>query len=242
MKKPNPLSMVPNLRRYAWALISLAFPNLCMVCARHLLKREKEICKPCADRLPYTYFHKLPANAVERVFWGRVEVVHATSLLFFRKGEQAQQILHAIKYKGNHALGEEMGRLLGEALWQSEWLKEIDLIVPVPLHPKKLRMRGFNQSETIARGLSECVNIPYSCDVLRRALFTSTQTRKSRYERYQNMEGVFAVADAQLLEGKHVLLIDDVLTTGSTLEACAQKVLEVNGTKVSMATLAFASM
>lgn len=236
------LTFVSMMKTYSASFVSLLFPNLCVACARHLLPRENGICRICTSRLPYTFFHKLPANVVERVFWGRVEIARATSLLFYRKGEQAQNILHAIKYHGNHTLGHEMGRMLGDALLQSDWLKDIDLIVPVPLHPRKQRMRGFNQSEIIVRGLSACVNIAYSSDVLARVLFTSTQTRKNRFERYQNMEGVFAVTDVPMLQGKHVLLVDDVLTTGSTLEACAHEILKVPGTKVSIATLAYAAM
>ncbi|MFT3740926.1 MAG: ComF family protein [Breznakibacter sp.] len=242
MVNQQPFSFQPLLKQYGAALFSLVFPNLCLICACHLLKHEKGLCRICASRLPQTRFHELKGNAVERVFWGRVDIAHATSYMFYRKGEHAQKILYGIKYKGNRELGEEMGRLLGEALLQASWITAIGLVVPVPLHPRKQRIRGFNQSEVIVRGLSQCLNIPYSNDVLVRLSFTSTQTRKTRYERYQNMEGVFAVKNAALLEGKHVLLVDDVLTTGSTVEACVQEILKVPGTAVSVATLAFAAM
>jgi ComF family protein len=224
------------------ALLLLLFPNLCALCGRPLIGREQAVCRICVERLPRTFFHRLPANAVERVFWGRVKIERASALLFYRKGEHAQQILHGIKYKGNRELGNEMGRLLGLDLLSSEWIGQVDVIVPVPLHKRKERMRGYNQSDLICRGLSSVCQVPVSVGNLIRIRETATQTRKGRFERYMNMEGVFFVAEPDKLVGKHVLLVDDVLTTGSTIEACANAILKVSGTRVSVATLAYAAV
>jgi ComF family protein len=225
---------------YLSAFMAMVFPNLCVVCSRNLLRHERAICKPCEERLPTTGFHQQKSNIVERIFWGRVAIANATAYLFYRKDEQAQKILHAIKYKGNLALGNKMGKLMGQSLLLTDWHGEIDVIVPVPLHPKKQKLRGYNQSEVIANGIAERLNVSVSTDYLIRQRFTDTQTRKGRYDRYKNMADVFETINHDRLAGKHVLLVDDVVTTGGTLEACASKLLEVPGVKVSIATLAYA--
>jgi ComF family protein len=230
------------LKSYSSALLSMVFPNLCVVCANHLLAHEKGICKPCENHLPMTNYHLMPSNAVERIFWGRVKIEYAASHFFYRKGEGSQKILASIKYKGNKELGERMGELMGESLVQAHWHNQIDCIVPVPLHPKKQISRGFNQSEVIAKGLSKTANIPTEFQLLKRLSHTETQTRKGRYDRFTNMNNAFGINHNKTLPDKHFLLVDDVITTGGTLEACACQLLSIPNAKVSILTLGYATV
>ena len=162
------------------------------------------------------------------------------AFLSYRKGNCVQKILHQLKYKGNKEVGAYLGEMYGRKLAQSGKLADADCILPIPLHPKKKKVRGYNQSEWIARGLSEATGIPYATDILVRNTFTETQTKKSRFNRWQNVKDVFAVVQPDRLVGKHVVVCDDVLTTGATTEAAIQKILEVEGTRVSVVTLATA--
>ena len=177
---------------------------------------------------------------MEQIFWGRAKVEAVYSFLFFRKGNTVQKILHQLKYKGNKEIGAYLAEMYGQKLARDGRLADVDVIVPIPLHPKKLRIRGYNQSEWIAMGLSKGLGIPYSNDFLVRATFTETQTKKSRFNRWQNVKDVFQAANKEELAGKHILICDDVLTTGATTESAIQKLLEVPGVRVSVLTLATA--
>lgn len=223
-------------------LLELFFPSLCVTCGNRLVSQEKFICIDCLLDLPVTNFHLEPENKVAQLFWGRVQIENATAWFHFRKGSKYQQLIHFLKYKGLKELGFECGKRLGQSLADSESFANIDAIVPVPLHPKKLRKRGYNQSEWIAKGISEAMKKPVYAGNLYRKVHTSTQTKKSRLERWQNVEGIFAVKDAGAFTGKHLLLVDDVATTGATLESCAVEVLKMEHTKVSIATLAYADI
>lgn len=177
---------------------------------------------------------------IARVFWGRTKIHSATSFLFFNKGGNVQQLMHALKYKSRKDVGEYAGKLFGMELNSSALFNTIDMVIPVPLHEKKLHQRGFNQSKVIADGIGKAMNKPVENGILVRVVYTSSQTKKSRYERWENVRNAFTVTYPEEIEGKHILLIDDVLTTGATLEACANALLEIEGVKVSVATLAYA--
>jgi len=216
------------------------FPKLCVTCGDRLLTVEKFLCMDCWSDLPVTNFHFSPENKVAQLFWGRVEITHATAFFSYKKGSRYQQLIHFIKYKGLKELGLETGRRYGFELLNSLDFACVDCIVPVPLHPKKEKKRGFNQSTWIAKGIAEALQKPFSEDNLFRKVDTSTQTKKNRFERWQNVERIFDLRNPPDFSGKHILLVDDVVTTGSTLEACAFQLLELKNTKVSLATLAFA--
>lgn len=223
-------------------LLELFFPSLCITCGERLISQEKFVCMNCWLDLPVTNFHLEPENKVAQLFWGRVNIENATAWFHFRKGSNYQQIIHFIKYKGIKELGFECGKRLGNSLAETKNFQDVDVIVPVPLHPKKLNQRGYNQSEWIARGIAETLQKPVQTNNLYRKRFTSTQTKKTRLERWQNVEGIFDVNNPESFMGKHILLVDDVATTGATLEACAVPLLNFENTKVSIATLAYADM
>jgi ComF family protein len=217
------------------------FPELCITCGTKLLTQEKFICLNCLDDLPRTGYHTDPGNKIAQLFWGRVMVENATSWLFFRKGSRYQKLIHYLKYKGWKEIGEETGRLLGFDLRDSPFC-HTDLVTPVPLHPQKLKQRGYNQSEWIARGIASSLDVPLHSGLLTREIFTPTQTQKNRFERWQNVEGIFRVTEREAIYKKHVLIVDDVVTTGSTLEAAAVTCLQAGAAGVSIVTLACAEI
>jgi ComF family protein len=227
-------------RRYLPDFISLLFPECCQACNTVLQRGEEVICTSCEYFLPQTDFHLRPDNPVSRLFWGRVEVSAATACYSFRKGGGVQHLIHNFKYKGHQEIGRVIGKKYGRDLRQSPLFRESTLIVPVPLHPRKLKMRGFNQSECLAEGLALSLGVPVMADNLRRGEETESQTRKSRFNRWKNVESGFYLNERAGVEGHQVLLVDDVVTTGATLEACAKVLLEAAGTRVSIATLAAA--
>ncbi len=198
------------------------------------------ICNVCKSELPYTNFHKYKTNPVDMTFWGRVEITKAISYLFYTKGEIVKSILHSIKYRGNKSLATEMGKLFGLYLKEENLFEEIDYIIPVPLHSKKLQQRGYNQSELIAKGIATTFEKPVITDALFKTTNTSTQTKKTRYERWINSENMYSVCNELLLENKNILIIDDVLTTGATLEACCLAFKDTKVKSLNIATLAFA--
>jgi ComF family protein len=228
------------LKKYIEGFISLFYPKFCFACNSTLLGNEDFLCTVCRHSLPVTSFHKIKSNPVEKLFWGRILIENATAFLFYDKGSKYGRLLHQFKYKGHIEVGLMLGEIFGAQLNDTNF-KDIDLIVPVPLHKAKLRKRGFNQSEIIARGISASLGKPVEGKALKRNIFTSTQTKKGRYERWQNVEGIFEVRNPELLQNKHVLLIDDVITTGATLEAAGNAILKIQGAKLSIATLAVAN-
>ena len=220
--------------------INLMFPNLCVVCGVNLQQNEHQLCLTCLHDIPKTNYHLIDENPIEKKFWGKVPIYRATSYFFFQKGSSFQKLLHILKYKGNKEIGELMGKYAAIDLLDSPDFTSIDLIIPVPLHPNKYKLRGYNQSEWIGKGLSLILNKPQDTTSLLRVQENPTQTKKTVFERYENTEGIFELSDKTILEGKHVLLVDDVLTTGSTLEACVRALLETPGIKISIFTLAVA--
>lgn len=221
--------------------LSVIFPVTCAGCGGLLNDHEKVICLDCNYHLPRTQFHKEQDNPVSQVFWGRVFLESAASFLYFNKGNKVQHLLHLLKYKGDREIGIWLGEKYGNDLKQSPFFKDIDMIIPVPLHVSKLRKRGYNQSEMFGVGLSRSMDKPLNTSSLLRITATETQTRKSRYQRWENVSEVFSLVNAENISGKHILLIDDVLTTGATLEASAQVLLEAGKIKLSIATIAYSS-
>jgi ComF family protein len=221
-------------------LISLFYPRLCAGCNTPLVKGEEVLCLSCMADLPRTNYHFNVENPVFLAFIGRANIEMATSFCRFDKGGRLQHLLHQLKYNRNLEVGRKMGMLLGYDLSQCELYKNIDAIIPVPLHPRKEKSRGFNQSAEIGKGLSESMNRPLLLGNLVRVAHTASQTRKGRYERWENVHGIFDVKNSALLTDKHLLLVDDVITTGATLEACCAPLLEIPGVRVSIATLACA--
>lgn len=219
---------------------NLLFPHLCVVCAENLLKSEQHICQSCLHAIPKTNFHLQANNPIEKRFWGKVNVFRGTAFYFFQKGSPFQKLLHALKYKGNKEIGEVLGKYAAAELLDSLDFASVDVIIPVPLHPRKYKKRGYNQSEWIGKGLSIVLGKPQDTYSLQRVRENTTQTKKSVFERYENTEGIFNLMDKNTLSGKHILLVDDVLTTGSTLEACVQALSATENIKVSIFTLAMA--
>lgn len=219
-------------------LFSFFYPRLCVSCDNTLRSKENFFCLHCQYNLPETNYHLLENNPLLYTFMGRVNVEFTASYLFYRKGNCVQHILHELKYKGNKELGEYLGFTYGIQLL--EFLKDenVNYILPIPLHKKKEKRRGYNQSEWIAKGLSKGLNIPYLTNVLIRVDFTETQTRKSRINRWENVKNVFQVQNEGLIRNKHVLVCDDVLTTGATMEAALKELIKIEGVTVSVITLA----
>jgi ComF family protein len=221
-------------------LLGLLYPRLCLACGHDLPPYAQSFCLRCKLALPETGFHLLQENAFTDRFWGRLDLQAGAAMLYFRRQGLSQTLMHRLKYQGKREVGKELGRLYGYQLRESFWFKGLDGIVAVPLHPRKERRRGYNQSESFALGLSEGLRIPYWRGALARTLDTDSQTTKSRFERLENMQRAFLAPQQERLQGKHILLADDVLTTGATLEACALKLLEIPGVRVSMTTIAIA--
>ncbi len=236
----NNLENATTFYRWMNGLSTLLFPRICVLCGNQLFKSESLLCRYCLQHLPRTHFEAYRHNKVEQIFWGRVKLEYGFSIYYFRKREQVQQLMHEIKYRNNRELafiiGQEMGRILKDA----KLTDDINYLIPVPLHEKKLRIRGYNQSELICNGLSDATGIPLATQILQRANFTSTQTNKARYDRWENVENSFVV-NTFTLGNNPILLIDDVITTGAPLEACCHALLQISGAKVSVGSVAYAS-
>jgi len=224
---------------YLASFINLLFPQLCQACSTSLLGTEHLICTACLYNLPYTNFHLQPDNIVARQFWGKVELQSAFAMLYFEKGGKVQQLMHRFKYSNVPAIGNKLGNILaGQLLAGADYLR-YDVVIPVPLHKSRLKKRGYNQSAHFAQGLAEKLSITVQEHNLVRKKKTETQTHKSRFARFENMQNVFTVIDPDALKDRHILLVDDIITTGSTLEACALALLEVPGLKLSIAAIAY---
>lgn len=215
----------------------LVFPFNCFACGIALNAGEKSICNACRNGMPLTKYWLHNDNPVEKLFWAKIPVKQAASFVFFTKGGMMQELIHQLKYKGKTAVGELMGELFAQHLCGTAY-EEVDVIVPVPLHVSRQKKRGYNQCEHIANGMAAGLKKNCSPGIVQRVRANETQTRKGVYERWINVQELFRVERPELVAGKHVLLVDDVVTTGSTLEACAGALLQVPGTKVSITTLA----
>jgi ComF family protein len=226
-----------RLRNILSNFFYLFYPRICGGCNGSLLENENFICTHCNFHLPITNFQNEIDNEVEQTFWGRVNIKYATAYIVFKKESSVQELLHKLKYKGDKELGFYLGQQMGFSMENSRF-NEVDVIVPVPLHKSRKRARGYNQSEILANGISDVLCKPVIVNVLKRTKANKTQTRKHRFERWQNVQNIFDIENAEMLHNKHVLLIDDVVTTGATIEACVQALLEIPGVTVSLAALA----
>ncbi|NDW08787.1 ComF family protein [Dysgonomonas sp. 520] len=219
------------------SLLNLFFPPMCVACEKYLSDGEKFLCLNCLEKLPKTNFYKQADNSVEQLLAGRVPFIRIASHIYFEKGGMLQPIVHELKYKSNPDLGIWLGKLCGKDLQNTLFLKTIDYIVPVPLHPKRERKRGYNQSFLLSQGLSSQTGIPINDQAIERIVNNKSQTSKSKTERIENVSGIFSLKETAGLVGKHFLLVDDLLTTGATLEECAKTILQIPESKISIFTL-----
>jgi ComF family protein len=230
-----------NLSVIGESLLGLFYPRLCPACSEVLYGNENILCLKCIIEFPRTNYQFDPENDMARLFWGRVRIDNAAAFFYYQKGSRFQNLIHEMKYFNQQQLGTNLGYWFGMELTDTPF-RHADIIHPVPLHAFKMKKRGYNQSEKVARGLSEALGIPMETTLIERIVNTDTQTRKTKYERWSNVEGIFRVTDPDKVAKRHVILVDDVVTTGSTLEACAIPVLALEGTSVSVLTLGFAKL
>jgi ComF family protein len=219
--------------------LHLFYPHNCIGCNTDQLKNHELLCTHCTHILPFTHFLEFSGNLVEKTFYGRLPVAEAAALLYFTKSSIVQNLLFELKYRGNIEAGLFLGRLTGRALTSSSRFKDVDLLVPMPLNEKKLKKRGYNQAEIIMKGMMEEVSIPADTKSVIRSVFTETQTGKGRVDRWKSMEGAFMVTNAAALSNKHILIIDDVVTTGATIEAMANTILAATDCRISVLTVAW---
>jgi ComF family protein len=221
--------------------MSLIYPRHCEACGTNLFKHEEFICNLCLINLPKSSYHKNEVNELSYVFAGRVPLQNAYCFYLFEKRGRVQTLLHAIKYQNQKELAEFIGKLYAKDLKHDGILNNVDVVLPIPLHQKKLKQRGYNQSEWFAKGISSELNLKLDTTSLKKINATNTQTNKKKFERWENVEGVFELQHKDTLINKHVLLIDDVITTGATIEAAWQALKDVERIKVSVLSIAFAS-
>ena len=219
-------------------LLNLFYPKVCNCCETELVAHEQIICTSCLHKLPLTNFHLDNENATKKVFSGRLSIENATSLLYFKKKGMVQQLIHNLKYRGNREIGNFLGQWLGEELAKTDCYHAIEVVIPVPLHAKKLRSRGFNQVEDFGKEIARSLNAQYIDEVLVKRSATTTQTLKKRLSRWGNIDETFLIENPQKIEHKHLLLVDDLITTGATMEACVSKLQKINGVKISLASMA----
>ena len=230
-----------SFREIRESIFHVVFPHVCDGCGSDLLNCESRLCIRCFASLPETNFEKHPGNPVEKIFWGRVPIVNATAQFYFTKESLMQRLMHQFKYKGNKELGLQLGRMMGNALTSSDRFDKINALIPLPLFPSKEKKRGYNQATILCDGIAEVLHLPVLANVIARPQHTETQTRKGRIERWRNIEGKFQLIEKASIQNKHLLLIDDVVTTGATLEACGNELLSAENVKLSIATLCIAS-
>ncbi len=216
------------------SFLNLFFPDLCVVCNDRLTEGEQHICTDCLILLPRTNFHLQPDNRLEQFFAGRIPFQHIAAYAYFVKGGSIQSVIHELKYKRNPQIGHYIGQLCGENLRGSSFIADIDILVPVPLHPKREKERGYNQSLEICKGISEVTGIPIDSNTLIRKVNNKSQTKNSRFDRWKNVEDIFSITDSTAFQNKHILLVDDVITTGSTLESCVKEILKCDGARISI--------
>lgn len=229
-----------NLQQVFSDFVGLFYPDLCAACSKRKPIKKHVVCIHCLLDLAQTNGHLKKENLFTQRFWGQIPLETGAALFYFVKGGRTQQLIHNLKYNNRSDIGIRIGQWYGHLLAESPFYQDIDYIVPVPLHPRKQHQRGYNQSDAFAEGLSESMQVPWRAGALQRILYSASQTRKSKEERLSNVLQSFEVAQPHLLENKRILLVDDVLTTGATLEACALKILDIPKTTIRMATIAMA--
>jgi len=220
-------------------IFNLFFPDICLCCHKHLTKNETTICLTCRHDLPLTYFSLEEDNLVEKSFYGRIPVENATALFYFLKKGKVQQLIHQLKYNKQQQVGTFIGNWLGAEMAESNRFKKLDCIIPVPLHQKKIKLRGYNQVTAFGESLAKKLTIKYDETILVKVSSTKTQTKKIRFDRWKDVQELFKVQHNSSLVNKHVLLIDDIITTGATLEACCKALSKIEGLKISIACMAY---
>ncbi len=221
------------------SMVDLFYPQYCICCQEKCLQSNELFCEKCQYHVHPSDMFQYETNPFTDHFQGRIPLVAGSALFIYTKGGRVQQMLEALKYKNKPEIGIKIGERFGQILLNSKFVQGINCIIPVPLHKKRQILRGYNQSEKFAKGLSEILNIPVRTDILSREIATHSQVEKHRAERFENMQRVFRLLPASLkYEGSHFLLVDDVLTTGATLESCARELLQIKGSKISMLTIA----
>lgn len=218
--------------------VSLVYPNYCLGCSNALFKGEEILCTFCISKLPKTNYLYDYNNPVMLRLQGRLRLKYGLAFLKFRKGGLVQKLLHQLKYNNHPELGEALGRVFGHEMYENGYANEFDVIIPVPLHASRKRARGYNQSAHIAKGMGAALKTPWDESISTRKVNTRTQTRKTKTERWHNVETVFDILDVNKIQDKRVLLVDDVMTTGATLEACGTRLLESGCRELSVACLA----
>lgn len=233
--------MLAILNSYLNSLVNALYPKICIGCGSTLLSNEEFLCMGCEMDLPLSYDWQNPNNRLAIRFAGRVPLENVTSLLLFKKGSIVQEIVHHIKYRGRKDAAVHFGKILGTQLKKSAFITpKADLIIPVPLHANRLKTRGYNQCDYFAQGLAESLQIPWSSNVLIRPADNLSQTKKRKLDRWGNVADIFELADSSTIENKHILLVDDVITTGATAESCVTSLLQANNVSVSFAAIATA--
>ncbi|REG92968.1 ComF family protein [Flavobacterium aquicola] len=222
------------------SLINLFFPKVCAGCKSFISGNEYIICTVCRHELPLTKHHLNPENEAFKKFYGRVEVEHASAFLYFHKKGMVQEMIHGLKYKGHEEIGSFLGEWYASDLKDNSIMNNVDAIIPVPLHKKRMKERGYNQVTNFGVALSENFKIPLNDSILKRKVYSKTQSKKNLLGRMEGIETVFDVSFSEKDANKHYLLIDDVLTTGATLEACSKALLKIPGTKISIICMAMA--
>lgn len=229
-----------KLKSFFNDFLNLFYPNLCEVCGNGLLYSEKVICTKCMYNLPRIRFHSFSENKTTELFGGRIPFVNASSYYYYQKGSDFAELLHKLKYNKNRAIGHFLGEAFAEELKNQDFFQDIDLLMPIPLHKRRQRERGYNQSEIIAEGMQRIVPISIDTVSVQRSVYTKTQTARSKNERFENIENAFTLVNQDNISGKHILLIDDVITTGATIEALFKILQAVPNLKISIASLAIA--
>ena len=222
------------------SLLHLFFPPTCAGCKTILIANENVICTSCRHEMPLTQHHLNPENDAYKKFYGRIPVEHVSALVYFHKKGIVQELIHSLKYRGQEAIGTVFGEWYAEELKNIPVLSTVDTIIPVPLHLKKLRERGYNQVTEFGNALAKSLQIPISNSILFRQVYSKTQSQKNRLGRTEGIDSIFDVSFDEKDHNKHFLLIDDVITTGATLEVCAKALLKIPGTKISIVCMAMA--
>ena len=233
------MKIFEGIRNYLNAFLHLLYPQICFGCGTDQIDKEMPMCPKCIQNLPITDFFSINENPIEKIFWGRAEIQNAGALLFFTKDSLVQTLITQLKYHHNKKVGILFGRLMGEAIAAEEKYKQVDIIIPIPISASKINSRGFNQSEVIAIGMQQVLNKPIISDGLIKRSWSNSQTKKNRKARLQQLPDLFFLQKPTSIEGKHILLVDDVLTTGATLEAAVASLMTGSPASVSIAAAAY---
>ena len=231
--------MFDGIRNYLNAFLHLLYPQICFGCGTDQVEKNRPLCNQCIHDLPFTDFFSIHENPIEKIFWGRADIHHAGALLFFTKDSLVQTLITQLKYHHNKKVGILFGKLMGEAIAVEEKFKQVDMIIPIPISASKMNSRGYNQSEVIAVGMQQVWNRPIVDDVLIKKSWSNSQTKKDRKARLQQVPDLFFLQKPTSIEGKHILLVDDVLTTGATLEAAIETLMAGSPASVSIAVAAY---